>query len=315
MTHYNSDNYFHLFIAGTTKAATTSLFAYLADHPDVCAANIKETRFFLDADYPLPAKYRYEDGLENYEQFFNHCAQRRVRVEATPDYLYSPGTPQRLYDSGLSLKLIFSLREPVSRLKSWYKFSRQIGAMPQDLSFEEYVRGQTRDGDGSKPQYLRALEQGRYSAYLEPYLKLFGSSSVHIVFYEQLSGDPFSVVDDICEVAGIDPDFYRDYRFDTFNKTQNVRSPALDRFYRGFRFALRRKIHNRPRLNASLRRVHLAVLQPLLSSINIRPREEFVVSAETSSFLTSYYKEEYENLELLLGRALPWNKPSVAGQW
>ena len=46
----------YLIIGGTTKAGTTSLHAYLSDHPQVCASSIKETRFFLDRDYPLEAK-------------------------------------------------------------------------------------------------------------------------------------------------------------------------------------------------------------------------------------------------------------------
>lgn len=75
----------YLIIAGTTKAATTSLFNYLADHPEICASNVKETRFFLDADYPLPAKYRFEDGLDKYELYFVHCSASHIRMEATPD--------------------------------------------------------------------------------------------------------------------------------------------------------------------------------------------------------------------------------------
>lgn len=46
-------------IGGGSKAGTTSVFNYLADHPEICAADAKETRFFLDADYPLPSKLRY----------------------------------------------------------------------------------------------------------------------------------------------------------------------------------------------------------------------------------------------------------------
>jgi hypothetical protein len=308
MTHCKPDSHQYLFIAGTTKAATSSLFAYLAAHPEVCAASIKETRFFLDPDYPLPVSYRFQDGLDHYERFYNHCAQAGVRLEATPDYLYSPGTPQRLRDSGLNIKLIFSLREPVSRLKSWYKFSRQMGAIPQGLGFEDYILEQAGTEEQNKRQYFRALEQGRYSVYLEPYLKVSEPGSVHIVFYEELLSDPLSIVNDICKFSGIDPGFYRDYQFDTFNKTQSVRSPALDRFYRSARFALRRKIHNRPALSGSLRRVHHTILEPLLSLINVQPQETLILSPEISSFLASYYKEEYHNLELLLSRALPWRK-------
>lgn len=312
MSHYGTDDYRYLFIAGTTKAATTSLFAYLAAHPEVCAASIKETRFFLDADYPLPAKFRCDSGLDNYERFFDHCDRGGVRLEATPDYLHSPGTPQRIYDSGLNIKLVFSLREPVSRLKSWYKFSRQMGAIAQDLSFEDYILEQTRDADGNKPQYFRALEQGKYSGYLERYFEIFGPGRIHIAFYEQLSSHPLSVVTDICEFTGIDPDFYHHYQFDTFNKSQTVRSPGMESLYRRVRFALRRQVHNKPVLNASLRRLHLALLQPLLSRINIQPQETLMISPEISSFLASYYREEYRDLERLLGRTIPWNKSSPA---
>ncbi|MEW6715877.1 MAG: hypothetical protein AB1345_00005, partial [Chloroflexota bacterium] len=85
-----------LIIAGTTRAGTTSLFKYLSDHPDVCAASVKETGFFLDADYPNPppTKYRAEDGLSRYESYFSSCPEKPVRLEATPGYLYSPGAPQ-----------------------------------------------------------------------------------------------------------------------------------------------------------------------------------------------------------------------------
>ena len=43
-------DYHYLIVGGTTKAATTSLFSYLANHPATCAATYKETRFFLSTD-------------------------------------------------------------------------------------------------------------------------------------------------------------------------------------------------------------------------------------------------------------------------
>ena len=47
-----------LIIAGASKAGTTSVFNYLANHPQICASVAKETRFFLDLDYPLPSELR-----------------------------------------------------------------------------------------------------------------------------------------------------------------------------------------------------------------------------------------------------------------
>jgi len=42
-----------LIIAGQPKAGTTSLFDWMAQHPEITPSRLKETRFFLDPDYPL----------------------------------------------------------------------------------------------------------------------------------------------------------------------------------------------------------------------------------------------------------------------
>ena len=50
--------YRFLIIGGASKAGTTSMFSYLAEHPQICASHAKETRFFLDSDYPLSSPWR-----------------------------------------------------------------------------------------------------------------------------------------------------------------------------------------------------------------------------------------------------------------
>ena len=41
----------NLVIAGVPKAGTTSLFNYLAQHPDICPSDVKETRYFEPLRY------------------------------------------------------------------------------------------------------------------------------------------------------------------------------------------------------------------------------------------------------------------------
>src|SRR5882762_395725 len=213
----------YLIIGGTTKAGTTSLHAYLNDHPQVCASSIKETRFFLDRDYPLEAKYRSDDGLEYYEEYFAHRGAAAVRVEATPDYLYSPGTPVRLAAALPRAAVVFSLREPVARLVSWFRFARQSNRLPAGESFDEYV---TRQFEGAlpanPPQQLRALEQGRYAGYVRRFRDVLGAERVLVTYHEDLATDPRQVMRAICRFAELDGTLYDGYRFTAKNRTMDL---------------------------------------------------------------------------------------------
>src|SRR3954463_13629169 len=73
----------NLVIAGVAKAGTTSLFNYLAQHPDICASDVKETRYFEPLRYGevLPP-------IESYTAHFRHRQGERYALEATPTYFY-----------------------------------------------------------------------------------------------------------------------------------------------------------------------------------------------------------------------------------
>ncbi len=176
----NAGDYHYLIIGGTTKAATTSLFTYLADHPAICAATYKETRFFLSSDYPLPSRYRYKGDIEEYNLLFSDSDETQLRMESTPDYLYCEEARERIAASLPSAKLVFSLREPISRLISWYRFAKQIGKLPQTLSFDAYVEllfTSTNHHNETEEQHLQTLQQGCYTVYLEHYFNRFRSGA------------------------------------------------------------------------------------------------------------------------------------------
>ncbi|MBC8120512.1 MAG: sulfotransferase domain-containing protein [Gemmatimonadaceae bacterium] len=304
-----SDDHLYLIIGGTTKAATTSLFAYLKEHPQVCGANIKETRFFLDSDYPLPSKYRLEDGLAKYEEFFCECQDTRVRLEATPDYLYSSVTPKSLQDSLPAVKLVFILREPTSRIISWYTFAQQIGQLSQDITLDEYVNQQLQNDSPKTKQHLRALEQGRYYTYLRPYLEVFGKENIHIILYEDLSKDPASVLDALCKFVGIDSKFYTGYDFKVFNSTQAMKNPGLHQMYTRVRFKMRNFVHNQAGIRTALRTMR-AAFEPLYLRLNAQPLEKPEFSPAVKAMLNDYYKQENQALSELLGRPIPWQAAS-----
>ncbi len=304
----NVADYNYLIVGGTTKAATTSLFAYLTDHPAICAATYKETRFFLSSDYPLASKYRYAGDAEEYTALFPNCEETQVRMESTPDYLYCEKACQRIAEFLPETKLVFSLREPVSRLISWYRFAKQIGKLPETLSFDAYVEllFTALDSNVAKAeQHLQTLQQGCYTTYLERYFNRFGPARIHILFYEELATHPAAVMRNLCDFAGIDADFYRDYTFKVTNRTEKMRNSGLHRKYRDLRFRLRRWTHDKPIIHNALRTMRRTI-EPLYLRLNTQPDENIQMSAETQHRLTDYYQSDIDALAELIERPLPW---------
>ena len=294
----------YLIVGGTTKAATSSLFAYLKDHPEVCGANIKEVGFFVDKDYPLKIKYRFEDGIERYEEFFT-LGGGGIRVEATPDYLHSPGTAERIHKTLSDVRFIFILRDPVKRLVSWYRFACQNSRFPKKSSFDEYVNDQ-KQGLRRDEHYMYALEQGHYAEYIQQYLKLFGKGRVLVLIYEDLLADPREILKRICYLIGIDPAFYDDYKFKVYNRTLSMRNAWIHGHYYDLKLKVGTFTHDKP-LVQKIFRIARMIFEPLYLSLNEKRRKEWLeVSPETRSFLRKYYEMDVRELERIIDRKIPW---------
>ena len=321
MTEKNTDSkksvrdYQYLIVGGTTKAATTSLFSYLADHPTICAASFKETRFFLDSDYPLPSKFRFKGDAEEYNQLFTDCDENQIRLESTPDYLYCSSALERIAAFLPKAKLVFSLREPISRLVSWYRFAVQIGKLPKSLNFDDYAKSLLSDTEqrnsirkanpSNVPQYMQALQQGCYSAYLKRYYQIIGEHQIYTLFFEELAENPLNVLTDICKFAGIESDFYKDYTFKVTNRTETMRNSGVHNRYRTLRYKVRKWTHNKPIIHEPLRAMKKAI-EPLYLHLNTRSEDAVSISDKTRSQLIAYFKADVDDLSKLIGKKPPW---------
>lgn len=258
----------------------------------------------MGPDYLLPAKYRYEDGLTKYNEFFYHCSEDRLRVEATAEYLYSRNTPGNIKESLPNVKLMFILRNPVSRLISWYKFARQIGKLNPEMSFDEYVGSQISVSNNTE-QHMKALSEGCYSRFLASYFDLFGRDKIHVIFFEDLAVRPIDVMTDLSGFAGIQPDFYKNYAFHVYNKTQEMKYSQLHQAYVQLRFHVRKFTHNRISAHSMLRRLKL-IFEPLYLRLNKGESQDTSMSVSTQNVLDEYYRQEIDALENLIGKKVPW---------
>jgi len=246
----------HLIIAGVTRAGTTSLFYYLGDHPCVRPSTLKETRFFMDSD-GLRRLHRYEEGLEAYGTFFPDCPDDAVRLEATPDYLYRPTAARRIADSLPGSLVVVILREPIGRLISWRRYAIQNGLLDANTTLADYIQTQfdAQTSGDSLPQHLRALQEGRYTRFLAPWIEALGRSRLIVCNYRDLLHDPGDVTRGICKSVGIDPAFYGNYTFDIHNESRLVRWPRVQSAYRGLIWRIKHHVHDKPATRAVLRKL------------------------------------------------------------
>lgn len=225
-----------LVIAGAPKCGTSSLFSWLADHPEVCPSPTKETYYLMDRDSLMfnPAANVHEHGIAGYARLFADCpAGAKVCMEATPDYLYQHTAPQVLAQMSPPPLAFFCLRKPSERVFSAYRFYQgNLSVLDDGASFTSYV-ARLRAGAAFPgrlgPLVAAALDQSLYARHCLRWAAALGKERLRFVLFEDLRRDPGQVLDRLCLELGLDRSFYRDYAFPAHNPSIRVRSQALHR--------------------------------------------------------------------------------------
>lgn len=158
------------FIIGAAKAGTTSLHAYLGEHPGIAMTTRKEPGFFEYGDW--------ERQLVRYEALFSRAAP--VRGESSTAYSaypWIPDIPNRVRKAVPDAKILYLVRDPVERALSQYA---------QDLHDRVPVRPWSqviRDLDDPTNSVVHC---SRYATQLSRWLDEFGDSQVLVVDRREL---------------------------------------------------------------------------------------------------------------------------------
>jgi hypothetical protein len=249
----------NLVITGVGKGGTTSLFWYLSQHPDVCASDEKEIRYFAaltEGGSELPP-------IEEYTKHFRHCRGERYALEASPQYFHGG---RRVVDAMHEVlghpRVVVSLRDPVDRLWSQFRFVKtRFGPVPESLTFDDYVRRSEQVWRERRPLTPETvpywhLAGGHYADHVDPWFEGFGED-FRVVFFEHIASDPRKVVADLADWLGIDRGPVASFAYSVENRTVPIRSQLLQR---AALFLNREDIlGQRRRLKAPLRAIYYAV--------------------------------------------------------
>ena len=180
----------NLIIIGAIKSGTTSLHHYLSLHPEVAMSTPKELHFFsLDRNW--------KRGLAWYEGHFKREA--KIRGESSPSYTRYPlltQTPERMYSVIPQAKLIYILRDPVTRLVSEYRQRladgtdlRPLPEILEDLKENQYVYN------------------SKYYTQIQQYLGYYPEENIFITTIEELNKYPKPTMQKIFRFLEISPAF------------------------------------------------------------------------------------------------------------
>lgn len=173
---------------GAPRTGTRSLRALLGSSPDIFMCN-KEVNFFGIE----PA-----DRQQLYDDLFDAGASYRYRGEVTPVYLSGPGVAQAIFDYNPDAVVVATLREPVSRILSQYRYFRSypdaIASQPLIAAgdIDAYLRGALGQSSARPPisgmgyWYGAALNawHSRYEIHLPAFRQLFGRNLIILLFDE-----------------------------------------------------------------------------------------------------------------------------------
>ena len=302
----------NLVIAGAPKCGTTSVHRWLSAHPQSFGARQKEVRYFLDHDYPLFVEHNFKKSeLDGYEEFFpaSEVGEADCIFETTPDYIYQNSALEAFESLLNEVKIIFILREPVDRLRSFFSFAQNnVGAIPVSVDINQYVNDLKLHAEGAKlPDYLdgriiaqSAILHGCYEFYLNNWYDRLGADRISVYLFEDLQSNPISFMEKLSCELGIDPDFYHSFQLDVSNETLNIRSKKINGYLRKCRRRLRNRSGSLP--YELCKKIYKRILS---SPLGHKPP----LSEESLNYLNSIFAPSNEQLRELTGLNLSsWSK-------
>jgi hypothetical protein len=179
----------NLIIIGGLKCGTTSIHHYLGLHPEVQMSKPKELNFFVE-------ELNWDLGLDWYRSRFD--SRFPVRGESSPHYTNLPrfgGVPARIREHCPDAKLLYMVRDPISRILSHWRHATgagyETGTMEERLAAPEGTY----------------VQRSLYWMQLQPYLEMFPREQIAVFTQEELQSGREETMRHAFAFAGVDAEF------------------------------------------------------------------------------------------------------------
>lgn len=194
-------------IVGTKRGGSTSLAAWVNQHPQTAPCRSRKGTHYFDINYPRGQKWYFS----RFEKPRNDWI---ITGEASPYYMYHPAAAERIAATIPDVKLIAVLRDPVER--AWSQYCYEVARGNESEPFEraldlepERIRGEcerllTDPAYPGLPYRLHGyLERGHYAEQLERIYAKFSSDQVLVLGSERMFADPHAELARVWDFLGL----------------------------------------------------------------------------------------------------------------
>jgi hypothetical protein len=214
------------FIIGAPKCGTTSLAAWLSEHPNIYMPSTKEPHFF-NTDHK-----RYLNSLQGYERLFEGATERHFAVgEASVWYLYSSTAVDNILAYNADAKFIIMLRNPVDMAPSLHEellFTgrESIQAFEVAWDLQEIRRmGRSLPRMVWEPKYVQYADVCSLGAQVRRLYQRVAADRIKAILLDDMKADPRATYLSTLQFLCVDDDQRID--FEVHNQSKERHWPML----------------------------------------------------------------------------------------
>lgn len=269
----------NFFIIGAAKAGTTSLYAWLKQHPQVFMSPVKEPHFF---SHDLVKTPRFVvTSLHEYLRLFDRASGFKAIGEASASYFpFGRTVARRIKEKIPRAKIIVLLRDPLERAYADYLMYLRTGRESCATFY-----------DALKFSPFSTVYIQTYAKPLREWLEVFGEKNTLVLLFEELKKNPRDLLIKVAEFLEIDLNPVERIKFSVENPG-GVPRGKIGAMLLAFRTRV-------PFYSFPLPKPFKRIARRLLLSAK-PPIDPMAID-----YLCPVFERDLEELESLLGRKLP----------
>lgn len=285
-------------LIGVQKAATTSLYNWISQHPNVCGpVALKDYAFFAYDPF-------FEEGLELLDNIYKkEYNGEDIIMHGFVNYIFFEKSIERIKRFNPNVKLIISLRNPVDRAISAFEYQKKSNREKKSCFMDALKDEENRmkSNDYFTLSDLTYMNHGLYYKQLKTLYKHFSKNQVKVVFYEDIINKPEQVISDLFDFLNINNKFIPEFK--TMNQTGEIRSKFIHSLF-----------YSKNNFKQKIVKLIIDPLFPLdkrlkiktfINEFNTKTKErDHAEYTKEEIYLKFFLKDDIENLENLLGRDL-----------